>query len=94
MVGYNHIQLDSEVLRQIEEFGFDPALTQKCLDANKHTHETTTYYLLLRKKARRQGVDVTQMLSAQVARKQQQQQDQQHALDEAAAEGEQHDPEQ
>ena len=92
MVGYNHIQLDSEVLRQIEEFGFDPALTQKCLDANKHTHETTTYYLLLRKKARRQGVDVTQMLSAQVARKQQQ--DHHHALVEEQAEGEQHEPDQ
>ena len=27
MVGYNHIPIDEEILRQIEEFGFNPELT-------------------------------------------------------------------
>lgn len=64
MVGYNHIPIDEDILRQIEEFGFNPELTQRNLDANKHTHETTTYYLLLRKKARREGIDMSKVLSA------------------------------
>ncbi len=66
MIGYNHIPIDAEILKQIEEFGFNAGLTRKCLDANKHTHETTTYYLLLKKKARREGIDVSQVLSAQL----------------------------
>lgn len=33
----------------MQEYGFDPEYTEKCLDANKHNHVTTTYYLFLKR---------------------------------------------
>ena len=57
MVGYNHIPIDLAVLKELEGFGVDCKLAEKCVDANMHTHESTAYFLLLNKKAKQAGLN-------------------------------------
>lgn len=57
MVGYNHIPIDAEVLKELESFGLDPKLAEKCVEANMHSHESTAYFLLLNKKAKKAGLN-------------------------------------
>lgn len=49
IVGYHQTPVDMDILKQLDQYGFQFDYVQKCLDANKHNHVTTTYYLLLRK---------------------------------------------
>ena len=48
-VGIHQMPVNREVLDKLEEFGFDSAHTQKCIEANTHDRVTTTYYLLMKK---------------------------------------------
>ena len=41
--------VNKEVLTRLEEFGFNSAHTQKCIEANTHDRVTTSYYLLMKK---------------------------------------------
>jgi 5'-AMP-activated protein kinase catalytic alpha subunit len=49
LIGYDHIIVDSYVLKQLERYSIDLDYTKKCLEANKHNNFTTSYYLLLKK---------------------------------------------
>jgi 5'-AMP-activated protein kinase catalytic alpha subunit len=49
LIGYDHIIVDSTVLKQLDRYGIDLDYTRKCLEANKHNNYTTAYYLLLKK---------------------------------------------
>ncbi|CAD8053988.1 unnamed protein product [Paramecium primaurelia] len=49
VVGYNKIPIDSEILKQLKQYGIDIDHAQKCLDANKHNDVTTLYHLLLKR---------------------------------------------
>jgi len=43
IVGINTVPIDREVLKSLDEYGFNLEYGQKCLEANKHNHITTTY---------------------------------------------------
>ncbi|CDW82045.1 protein kinase domain containing protein [Stylonychia lemnae] len=49
IVGYNQIPNEEDILKLLEEKGFQREYAIRCLDANKHNHATTCYYLLLKK---------------------------------------------
>ena len=49
LIGYDHIIVDLEVLKEIKKYDIDLEYTKKCLEANKHNNYTTSYYLLLKK---------------------------------------------
>jgi serine/threonine protein kinase len=49
LVGYDHIKVDSIVLKQLGTFGYDASYAKKCLEADKHNDITTSYYLLLKR---------------------------------------------
>ena len=49
LIGYDHIIVDTFVLKQLERYEIDLDYTKKCLEANKHNNNTTSYYLLLKK---------------------------------------------
>jgi len=49
IVGYNQIPNEEDILRMLEDKGFQREYAIRCLDANKHNHATTCYYLLLKK---------------------------------------------
>jgi len=44
--------LEEDVLRELDAFGFPREYAVRCLELNKHNHVTTTYYLLVEKKRR------------------------------------------
>lgn len=48
IVGFNSVPIDNEILKSLDEFGFNLEYAKKCLEANKHNHITTTYYLSLK----------------------------------------------
>jgi 5'-AMP-activated protein kinase catalytic alpha subunit len=48
-VGINQMPINKELLKKLNEFGFDPFYCQKCIEANTHDQITTTYYLLMKK---------------------------------------------
>lgn len=45
-------QVDEEVLRELDAFGFPRDYAVRCLEVNKHNHVTTTYHLLSEKRRR------------------------------------------
>ena len=49
LIGYDHIIVDTIVLKQLNKYDIDLDYTKKCLEANKHNNYTTSYYLLLKK---------------------------------------------
>lgn len=49
LIGYDHIIVDLNVLKQLTKYNIDLDYTKKCLEANKHNNDTTSYYLLLKK---------------------------------------------
>ena len=63
VVGTQQIPVDPLILKQLEQFGFEPKHTQKCIEANKHDAATTTYYLLLQKYIRQGGKSVADISS-------------------------------
>lgn len=38
-----NLKVDHNILKELEQYGFQYDNAQKCLDANKHNHVTTTY---------------------------------------------------
>ncbi|CAG9312128.1 unnamed protein product [Blepharisma stoltei] len=58
LVGYDSINVDSEILMKLQEYSIDTQYAQKCIEANKHTHITTAYYLLLKKHLQNGGTSV------------------------------------
>lgn len=44
--------LEEDVLRELDAFGFPRDYAVRCLEVNKHNHVTTTYYLLAEKRRR------------------------------------------
>lgn len=48
-VGIHQMPVNKDVLAKLEEFGFDPQHSQKCIEANTHDKVTTTYYLLMKR---------------------------------------------
>ena len=48
-VGINQMPINKDLLKQLEEYGFDQLYSQKCIEANTHDNLTTTYYLLMKK---------------------------------------------
>lgn len=49
IVGYHKIPVDNKILNQVSNYGYEPELVRKHLEANKHNRMTTLYYLLLLK---------------------------------------------
>ena len=49
IVGYHKIPVDNKILQQVSNYGYEPELVRKHLEANKHNRMTTLYYLLLLK---------------------------------------------
>ena len=49
IVGYHKIPVDNKILTQVSNYGYEPELVRKHLEANKHNRMTTLYYLLLLK---------------------------------------------
>jgi serine/threonine protein kinase len=58
LIGYDHIIVDLEILKQLEKYGYNLDYTKKCLEANKHNDVTTAYYLLLKKYLEDGGVSI------------------------------------
>jgi 5'-AMP-activated protein kinase catalytic alpha subunit len=58
LIGYDHIVVDVEILKQLEKYGYNLDYCKKCLEANKHNNVTTAYYLLLKKYIQLGGVSV------------------------------------
>ena len=58
LIGYDHIIVDVEILKQLEKYGYNLDYTKKCLEANKHNDVTTAYYLLLKKYIQGGGISV------------------------------------
>ncbi|OMJ90746.1 hypothetical protein SteCoe_6823 [Stentor coeruleus] len=58
LIGYDHIIVDMEILRQLEKYGYNLDYTKKCLEANKHNDVTTAYYLLLKKHIQDGGISI------------------------------------
>jgi 5'-AMP-activated protein kinase catalytic alpha subunit len=58
LIGYDHIIVDMDILKQLEKYGYNLDYTRKCLEANKHNDVTTAYYLLLKKHIQDGGVSI------------------------------------
>lgn len=58
LVGYDYIPVDTNILKQLEEFGYDIEHAKKCIEANKHNNITTAYYLLLKKHLQNGGESI------------------------------------
>jgi len=58
LIGYDHIIVDIDILKQLERYGYNLDYTKKCLEANKHNDVTTAYYLLLKKYIQDGGVSI------------------------------------
>jgi 5'-AMP-activated protein kinase, catalytic alpha subunit len=56
LIGYDHILVDSSILKQLQRFGYDLDYTKKCIEADKHNNVTTAYYLLLKKHLQNGGI--------------------------------------
>jgi serine/threonine protein kinase len=55
LVGYQNIQVDSQVLSMLSSLKVDADYARKLIEANKHNHISTGYYLLLKKHLRNGG---------------------------------------
>jgi len=42
IMGTNSVPIDTEILKSLEEFGFNIEYGQKCLESNKHNNITTS----------------------------------------------------
>lgn len=51
-MGTNSVPIDTEILKSLEEFGFNIEYGQKCLESNKHNNITTSQFLTLQKRIR------------------------------------------
>lgn len=49
------------MLKELENYNFNPEHAKKCIEANKHNHITTTYYLLLQKFIRNGGSSIADL---------------------------------
>ncbi|CAG9335007.1 unnamed protein product [Blepharisma stoltei] len=58
LVGYDYINVDTNILKKLEEYKIDTQYAQKCIEANKHNHITTAYYLLLKKHLQNGGTSI------------------------------------
>lgn len=58
MIGYDQVPVDTAILLQLEQMGFETEQLVKCLEANKHNHSTATYYLLLRRHIIKGGTSI------------------------------------
>ena len=58
LIGYDHIIVDMEILRQLQRYGYNLDYSKKCLEANKHNDVTTAYYLLLKKYLQNGGISI------------------------------------
>ncbi|KAL4484933.1 hypothetical protein ABPG74_020110 [Tetrahymena malaccensis] len=55
IVGYNHMPIDYDIVKELEQQGIDREELIKSLDANNHNNITTSYYLLLKKHIKEGG---------------------------------------
>jgi 5'-AMP-activated protein kinase catalytic alpha subunit len=58
LVGYNQIPIDLNILGKLQDFSFSSEHSRRCLEGNKHNHETATYYLMLKKYLQNGGSSV------------------------------------
>lgn len=58
LIGYDHIIVDLEILKQLQRYGYNLDYSKKCLEANKHNDVTTAYYLLLKKYIQNGGTSI------------------------------------
>lgn len=58
LIGYDHIVVDMNILKQLEQYGYNLDYSKKCLEANKHNNVTTAYYLLLKKYIQEGGISI------------------------------------
>lgn len=49
-IGYETIPIDKEILKEMQDLGYDPQNTKKFIENNVRNETTTAYWLLLKKK--------------------------------------------